>query len=148
MAGLLGGLVGAGAMSLGHAVSSAMLPRPDAPPAAPPEDATLKVASAIVGVAGLRLRDDQKPVASQVVHYPFVGLVGAGYGAVATVVPGVAAAVGLPFGAVVWLGAHVFTVPALGLAEPPTRRPLRDESQEFGLHLLYGVATELVRRLL
>src|SRR5262245_13398893 len=115
-------------MSLGHAVTGAMLPKPDAPPAASPEDATLKVASAIAGVAGLRLRDDQKPVASQVGHYAFGGLVGAGYGAVATVVPGVAAAAGLSFGAAVWLGAHVVTVPALGLAERPTRRPLRDES--------------------
>jgi uncharacterized membrane protein YagU involved in acid resistance len=55
---------------------------------------------------------------------------------------------GLPFGAAVWLGAHVMTVPALGLAEPPTRQPLAKEMPELGMHFLYGTVTELVRRLL
>jgi len=44
-------------------------------------------------------------------------------------------------------GAHVIAVPALGLAEPPTRRPRSEEGLEFALHLVYGVVTELVRRL-
>jgi len=39
-------------------------------------------------------------------------------------------------------------VPALGLAESPTRQPLGKEAEEFGLHLLYGSVTELGRRLL
>jgi hypothetical protein len=39
------------------------------------------------------------------------------------------------------------TVPALGLAEPPTRRPWLAEALELGLHLLYGLTTDVVRRL-
>jgi len=42
----------------------------------------------------------------------------------------------------------VMTVPALGLAEPPTRQPLAKEMPELGMHFLYGMVTELVRRLL
>ena len=60
--------------------------------------------------------------------------------------PRVTAAVGFPFGVAVWLGAHVVAVPALGLGNPPTRRPIRQEAEEFGLHTVYGVTTELVRR--
>jgi hypothetical protein len=45
-----------------------------------------------------------------------------------TVLAGVSRAFGLPFGAAVWLGAHIVAVPALGL------------------HLVYGSITELVRR--
>jgi putative membrane protein len=52
----------------------------------------------------------------------------------------------LPFGVAVWLGAHVIVVPALGLAPPPTRRPLGKEAVEFVLHLVYGAVTELGRR--
>jgi uncharacterized membrane protein YagU involved in acid resistance len=82
------------------------------------------------------------------VHYAFGASVGAFYGAVAEIVPRVTAGLGLPFGAAVWLGAHVLVVPALGLSEPPTRRPVRQEAEECGLHLVYGVTTELARRLL
>src|SRR2546428_810438 len=75
-------------------------------------------------------------------------LVGAVYGAVAEIVPRATAAAGLPFGVAIWLGAHVIAVPALDLAEPPIRRPVDKEAEEFGLHLIYGMTTELVRRLL
>jgi putative membrane protein len=75
-------------------------------------------------------------------------VVGALYGAAAAIVPVVAVAVGVPFGAAVWLGAHVIAVPAIGLAEPPTHRPLGKEAEELGLHLVYGSVTGLVRRLL
>jgi hypothetical protein len=45
-------------------------------------------------------------------------------------------------------GLIVITVPALGLSEPMTRStPLR-EAVEFGAHLVYGAAVEVVRRLL
>src|SRR5438034_15273 len=66
---------------------------------------------------------------------------------VAAVTPRVTTAAGLPFGVAVWLGAHVITVPALGLAEPPTRQPPSKEGLEFVLHLIYGAVTELMRRL-
>jgi putative membrane protein len=93
------------------------------------------------------LPENKKPLAGNVVHYAFGASVGALYGGVAAVVPRVTTAVGLSFGVAVWLGAHVILVPALGLAEPPTRRPLSKEGLEFLLHLVYGAVTEIVRRL-
>ena len=112
------------------------------------EDPTAKVAAAGARLVGLRLSKDEKPFASHIVHYAFGASVGAVYSAVAERVPGATAAWGLPFGVAVWLGAHVTAVPALGLADPPTRQPVGQEVKEFGLHLIYGTTTELVRYLL
>lgn len=146
--GLVGGLLAAGAMSLAHRILADVIPETQTPAVEPPEDATVKVASAVTGLAGHTLTEDEKARAGSAVHYAFGAAVGALYGAAAEIVPGVTAALGLPFGIAVWLGAHVIVVPALGLAEPPTRRPVAKEAEEFVLHLVYGSATELARRLL
>jgi putative membrane protein len=148
LAGLLGGLLASGAMSVGHRLMSDMTAKAQGPQTRAAEDATVKVASQALRLLGRSLDESDKSFAGTIVHYAFGALVGAVYGAVAEFVPRVTAAVGLPFGVAVWLGAHVITVPALGLAEPPTRQPLGKEGQEFGLHLVYGVTTEVVRRLL
>jgi putative membrane protein len=146
--GLIGGLTAAGAMSLAHRLVNEVVPKPEAPTSPRDEDSTVKVASAVTRRAGYRLAEDQKPRAGTIVHYAFGASVGAVYGAAAEIVPRVTAGLGLPFGVAVWLGAHVVVVPALGLAEPPTRRPVRQEAEELGLHLVYGLITELARRLL
>ncbi len=146
--GLVGGLLAAGAMSIAHRILADLSPPAQSPPSGEPEDSTVKVASAATRLVGYRLAEDQKGLAGSVVHYAFGAGVGAVYGAAAEVVPRVTTAFGLPFGAAVWLGAHVVAVPALGLAEPPTRQPIGKEAKEFGLHLVYGAVTELVRRLL
>ena len=145
-AGLLGGLLAAGAMSLMHTV----LAEGDAggSSSAPPDDPTVKVAAAATRLVGYRLGEAEKAPAGSVVHYAFGAAVGAVYGVAAEIVPMVSKAFGLPFGAAVWLGAHVVAVPALGLAESPVRQPAAKEAEEFGLHLVYGAITELVRRLL
>jgi putative membrane protein len=152
LAGLIGGVVAAGAMSVVH--KSLARISTGAGQQTPPtnqhqdDDATVKVADGFARWFLHRpLREDTKPLAGNVVHYAFGASVGALYGGGADVVPRVTTAVGLPFGVAVWLGAHVITVPALGLAEPPTRRPLSKEGLEFGLHLVYGAVTELMRRL-
>jgi putative membrane protein len=146
--GLVGGLLAAGAMSLAHQLVSQVAPNAEPPAAPKEEDSTVKVASGAMELVGAKLAEDQKPLASSIVHYGFGASVGAVYGAVAEIVPRVAVGAGLPFGMAVWLGAHVIAVPALGLAEPPMRQPVRKEAEEFGLHLLYGLTTELVRRFL
>jgi uncharacterized membrane protein YagU involved in acid resistance len=146
--GLIAGLVGAGAMSLGHRVAGTLLPKAAAAPASREPDPTVKVASAITRGVGYELPPAQKPRAGSIVHYAFGGTVGALYGAVAEVLPKAAAGVGLPFGIAVWLGAHVVTVPVLGLAQPPARQPLGQEAEELGLHLAYGATTEIFRRLM
>jgi len=146
--GLIGGLIAAGAMSLAHRVANDIGPKTEASPASREKDSTVKVASAVTRQVGYDLPEDQEPRAGSIVHYAFGASVGALYGAAAEIVPRITALVGLPFGVAVWLGAHVLCVPALGLAEPPTRRPVGEEAKEFGLHAVYGVTTELVRRLL
>ena len=156
--GLLGGLAGAAAMSAGHAALSRV--RPSEPergrlhPAGPAptdqheDDATVKVADALSRtVRHAPLPERAKPLAGSVVHYGFGALTGLTLGAVAGVVPLAGALGGLGFGAAVWLGAHVITVPALGLAPSPRRQPLATEGPELGLHLLFGVCAEQVRRL-
>ncbi len=148
LAGLIGGLLAAGAMSVAHRLVGDMIPKPPASVLQQQEDSTVKVASLALRLVGRTLAEHEKPLAGTIVHYAFGAVVGAVYGVVAKVVPLVTAAFGLPFGIAVWLGAHVIMVPALGLAEPPTRQPLGKEAHEFGLHLVYGVVTELVRRLL
>jgi uncharacterized membrane protein YagU involved in acid resistance len=152
IAGFVGGVIAAGAMSLVHKSLAGISAdaRQEKPPsdALRDEDATVKVGDAIARWLLRRpLPQDKKPLAGNLVHYAFGGCIGALYGGVATVVPRVTTAAGLPFGLAVWLGAHVITVPAVGLAEPPTRRPRSKEGVEFGLHLVYGAVTELVRRL-
>ena len=141
----------AGAMSLAHVLISAAVSksRRQAEQESPKEeDATVKVAAAVVSSFGYQLTEDDKSKAGTVVHYAFGAGVGAVYGALVELAPIVRSGLGLPFGAAVWLGAHVITVPALGLATPPTRQPLSKEGEEFGLHLVYGLTAELVRRLL
>jgi putative membrane protein len=152
LAGLVGGAVAAGAMSVAHKSVAGMSTgaRQQKPPTQEQdEDATVKVADGITRSLLRRpLPEDKKPLAGNAVHYAFGATVGALYGGVADVVPRVTTAVGLPFGVAVWLGAHVITVPALGLAEPPTRLPRSKEGLEFVLHLVYGTVTEIVRRLI
>ena len=152
IAGLVGGIIAAGAMSVVHKglVGITAGTRPPAPNMnqQQDDDATVKVADGVMRwLLHRRLPEDRKPLAGHLVHYAFGGGVGALYGGVATVAPRVTAALGLPFGIAVWLGAHVITVPALGLAPLPTRQPPSKEAIEFALHLVYGAVTETVRRL-
>jgi uncharacterized membrane protein YagU involved in acid resistance len=113
------------------------------------EDSTVKTASAFSErVFHHELTPQQKKIAGPAVHYGFGASVAACYGAAVEVLPFLRTGWGMPFGAAVWLGAHVITVPALGLAEPVTRSTPRRETVEFGAHLLYGALVEGVRRLL
>jgi putative membrane protein len=145
--GLLGGLIGAGVMSAGHALITTIAG--DGPDqlaqGAQEEDATVKVADRFSRtLRGRPLAADEKAAASQFVHYGFGAVMGAFYGAAAAVSPAVAVGAGSGFGAAVWLGAHAIVVPALGLAPSPLRQPPGKEARELILHLAYGVTVALV----
>jgi uncharacterized membrane protein YagU involved in acid resistance len=145
--GLLGGLVGAAAMSVAHTLVSRLQP-PVPPAAAKEDDSTVKVADALSRTfRRAPLAESAKPLAGSVVHYAFGATMGLAQGAVAGVTRLAGFGGGVGFGAAVWLGAHVVTVPALGLAPSPRMQPPSKEGLELALHLLFGVCTEQVRRL-
>ena len=148
LGGLVGGLLGAGVMSVGHALAMKLAGSAPAPPASDAdEDSTIKVAQQISTlVRGHPLAPDEKPIAGHLVHYGFGASMGLLYGGAAAVTPLVTAGMGAGFGAAVWLGAHAVVVPALGLAPSPLRQPPAKEALEFVLHIAYGLTLGLVHR--
>jgi putative membrane protein len=147
-AGLVAGLVAAWAMSQFHALTAA-IPGLQPPESSKEEDSTVKTARAVSeGVFHHNLTEEEKKVAGPLVHYAFGTGVGGTYGAVAEMLRVVTRGAGVPFGTAVWLGAHVIAVPALGLSRPVTQSPLPREAQELAAHFVYGVVTELSRRLI
>jgi uncharacterized membrane protein YagU involved in acid resistance len=112
------------------------------------EPATFQAADEISkSVTGEPMSRENKPVAAAAIHYAFGGSVGAIYGAAAIQNPDITAGGGVPFGASVWLIADEMGMPMMGLAKGPTDYPLRDHATTFASHLVYGAATEAVRRL-
>ena len=146
LAGALGGLVASWAMSQFH---SFFAQNAGTSPPQSKEDSTVKTASAISRtILHRELTAQEKKVAGPAVHYSFGSSVAAIYGTAVELAPVTRIGWGLPFGAAVWLGAHVTAVPALGLSRPVTESTPREETVEFGAHLLYGAIVEAVRRLL
>jgi putative membrane protein len=147
LGGFVGGLIGAGVMSAGHALITKVAGDGAAPAASSErdEDATVRVGDRLSRAArGRPLSAKEKPTAGHLVHYGFGATLGALYGAAALVRPAVTVGAGAGFGAAVWLGAHATVVPALGLARSPLHEPLGKEARELVLHLAYGVAVGLV----
>lgn len=113
----------------------------------PEDDTTVKTASAISeGVFDHKLTQREKKVAGTAVHYALGTGVGGLYGAVAEVAPKVTTGAGLPFGAVFWLVVDEGAVPILSLSKGPTQYPLGTHVYALASHFVYGVTTELVRR--
>lgn len=145
LAGAVGGVVAAFAMSQFHAVFQ----QAESPAPQDKEDSTVKTPAAISQTLfHHRLTPKEKKIAGPATHYGFGAGVAAIYGTVAEFTPLVRAGWGMPFGAAVWLGAHVIAVPALGLSEPVTESTGRKEAVEFGAHLVYGAVSEGLRRFL
>lgn len=115
----------------------------------PKEDATMKAADAIVHAAtgGRHLSWEGREKAGPIVHYAFGALMGGIYGGLAECECGVTAGCGTSFGAVLFGGADLLAVPALHLAPPESGKLSRAQVTPFAAHLVYGAATEVVRRL-
>jgi putative membrane protein len=113
----------------------------------PEDDTTVKTASAISeGVFDHKLTQREKKIAGPAVHYALGTGVGGLYGAVAEVAPQVTTGAGLPFGAIFWLVVDEGAVPILGLSKGPTQYPLSTHVYALASHFVYGLTTELVRR--
>ena len=112
------------------------------------EDATVKAASELSHTLFHHdLSPEEKKTAGPAMHYGFGILTGGVYGALAEIAPAVTRGVGAPFGTAVWLGADEVAVPAFGLSGPPWESPPSVHARALAAHLVYGLTTEAVRRL-
>ena len=145
LAGAVGGLIACFVMSQFHS----FFQKVESSAEGNGEDSTVKTAAAVSRtIFHHELTPQQKKIAGPAVHYGFGASVATFYGAAVEVLPVLRTGWGMPFGAAVWLGAHLITVPALGLSEPVTKSTPRREAVEFAAHLVYGAVVEGVRRLL
>lgn len=111
------------------------------------EPATIKTAQAISqSLTGQKIPKKNRPAAGEAVHYAMGAMSGAVYGVAAELIPFATAGEGLAFGASVWMAADNAIVPALGLGSSPTKTPASTHIYALASHLVYGVATEAVRR--
>lgn len=160
-AGLIGGLVASWTMNRFQDGWSRLTQGNERPPRAqdalshrecdehaePEDDTTVRTASAISeGVFDHKLTESEKQIAGPAVHYALGTGVGGLYGAVAELAPKVTTGAGLPFGAVFWLVVDEGAVPVLGLSKGPTQYPLSTHVYALASHFVYGLTTELVRR--
>jgi putative membrane protein len=148
-AGALAGLAGTIIMTQFQSAMSA-LAKPKPKPNEKNEtgdNATVNTALTLTKFAtGHGIDKDSKKVAGQIVHYSFGTAMGAVYGAMAEIQPTSSSAMGLPFGAALWLAADEVAVPSLGLSGPPTDFPIRVHAYGLFSHLVYGASTELCRK--
>jgi putative membrane protein len=77
-------------------------------------------------------------------HWGIGAAVGAAYGAAAEFYPDVTAKEGVNFGMALMAATHEGALPAIGLK---TSQQPRDHASELASHVVYGVATEIVRRI-
>ena len=157
LAGMAGGLVAAWMMNqfmanMGPKVQEAVQKAagdPTQPPAGPAEDATMKTADALAHAAtGDHLSWAQKQKGGPIVHYAFGALTGGIYGGLAEYSGVVRSGFGTSFGGVLFSTADLLAVPAFGLGAAPTDTPASSQTSPFAAHVVYGVTTELVRRLI
>lgn len=115
----------------------------------PKEDATMKVADAVVNTAtgGRHLTWAGKQKGGPVVHYAFGALMGGIYGGLAEYSSDITAGFGTAFGGMLFSGADLLAVPALHLGPPPSTQTTASLASPFAAHIVYGTTTELVRRL-
>jgi hypothetical protein len=100
------------------------------------DDATVKTASRISrALFDHELTAKEKKTAGPAVHYGFGILNGAAYGTAAELAPAVTRGMGAPFGT------------AFGLSGPPWESPPAVHAKALAAHLVYGLTTEAVRRL-
>jgi len=115
----------------------------------PKEDATMKAADAVVSAAtgGRQLSMEGKQKGGHVVHYALGALMGALYGMGAEYSSTVRSGFGTTFGSILFAGADLWAVPALGLSGSSSDAPISSLATPFSAHIVYGATTEGVRRL-
>ena len=135
IAGLIGGLVATAAKTLAEKIYP---PRTHGEPD-PSEELSERI-------AGHELVGTQREVAVEAIHWGFGALTGAAYGALVEYYPAATAKDGAGFGMALSSLTHGTVLPAMGLAAEPEEQTTRERTSEMATHVVYGVVTEMVRR--
>jgi putative membrane protein len=135
LAGLVGGLAGAGAKIVAEKVFPPRTQGQTPPPVVLAESVT-----------GRSLPQDERELALQGIHWIFGAVAGAVYGALVEIEPTLGAWRGAAFGITLNRITHESILPRLGLTAPPGRQPTQERISEWVTHAVYGVATDSVRR--
>jgi uncharacterized membrane protein YagU involved in acid resistance len=91
--------------------------------------------------------DEEEEKAPPIAHYAFGVVVGGAYGGVAEYTPAVRSGFGTGFGGFLSSTADQFAVPVFKLASSPFDLPASAQASPIAGHIVYGVTTELVRRI-
>ena len=135
LAGLIGGLAGAGAKLVAEQIF-------------PPRDPRRTPPSVVLAerVAGHPLASEEKKVALESIYWAFGALAGAVYGAAVEYEPTLGAWKGAAFGITLNKITHESLLPKMGLSAPTEVQPARERISEWVSHAVYGVVTDSVRR--
>jgi putative membrane protein len=134
-AGLIGGLVATAAKTFAEKIY------PPRTHGEPEPSSTLATK-----IAGHELVGKQKTVTAETIHWGFGALAGAAYGALAEYYPQATAKDGAGFGMALTSLTHGTALPALGLSAEPDEQTTRERTSEMATHVVYGMVTETVRR--
>lgn len=96
---------------------------------------------------GVELDDARALQIQSVIHYAFGAGYGTAYALIGRRTPAATRLVGAPGGFVLYAATHGTLLPVLKVQPPPTRLPRAALLWEGGSHVVFGVATELTRRL-
>jgi putative membrane protein len=135
LAGLAGGIAGAGA----KLAVEAILP-PGVPGEIPAPVALVEKA------AGHRLEAAEREMARQAVHWVFGALAGAAYGVAVELLPEASTWRGAAFGLALNRFTHSRLLPRMGLEAPVGEQSTQKRQSEWVTHAAYGLVTEAVRR--
>lgn len=135
IAGLVGGLAGAGAKMLAEKMFPPRTEGQTPPPIALAEQVT-----------GRALPESQKKAAMQGIHWGFGAAAGAVYGAAVEIEPSLGAWKGAAFGVTLNKFTHESILPKLGLSRPKNEQPTQERISEWVSHAVYGIFTDAVRR--
>ncbi|HEX5236547.1 MAG TPA: DUF1440 domain-containing protein [Silvibacterium sp.] len=135
VAGMIGGLAGAGAKMLAERMFPPRVEGQTPPPIALAEHVT-----------GYPLPEEKKQAAMHGIHWGFGAAAGAAYGALVEMEPSLGAWRGAAFGVTLNRLTHESLLPKLGLSAPKSEQPAQERISEWVSHAVYGIFTDTVRR--
>lgn len=135
LAGAIGGLAGSAAKAVGEAVYPPRTIGQIPPPAV-----------LVNRLSDRPLTEKEEDVSVKAIHWGFGALVGGVYGALAEYQPAITSKLGATFGLTLCGITHASALPMMGLTETPENQPAREHASELVTHAIYGVTTEVVRR--